>query len=387
MDVPPPQNNKDEKRREKDKNRDRVRNNRSKDRDRDRDRRHKDKRKNESSGSGWWNDNSVTDTMADQRMDDRNKLKDKPTTNLLKDFDNKKRGRDDKYRDRDRDKYRDKDRHRDRNRDRDRKHDKDRDRDRNRDRDRDRHRDRNRDRDRDRPRNKDTGDRYQSSKTSSKSSRSNNSRSSNNKNSKYQINSRSPSPKSNDSEVDFEAFCKQQEKAAKKAREQKLKDNSSSASAYQMQMAAAKRNSDMAYTNLKFQNLSATDKVEQEKFLVKDEDIRAFDKNYKYESTFQGTRAAVAGAFTGEHNVIMTDDKNKHDREIKGVKNRVMAGIQHFDYDKQRTLTSDKDLGKVIIYTTSLKVNREMAGHCERAVMIIRHTKVPSNISIMLRFI
>ena len=104
---------------------------------------------------------------------------------------------------------------------------------------------------------------------------------------------------------------------------------------------------------------------------MKHEDIIAFDKEYKNDGTFQGTRAAVAGAFTGEHNVILGQDG-----KTMGVKNRVLAGMQHFDYDKQKVLTDPNDLGKVLIYTTSLKVNREMAGKCETAVAIIRTTKV-----------
>ena len=49
------------------------------------------------------------------------------------------------------------------------------------------------------------------------------------------------------------------------------------------------------------------------------------------ENTFKGDKAAVAGAFTGDHNVIFNDEEEGQAAgDIKGVRNRVKAGIMHF---------------------------------------------------------
>ena len=45
---------------------------------------------------------------------------------------------------------------------------------------------------------------------------------------------------------------------------------------------------------------------------------------------FSGKNAAVAGAFTGDHNVIINSDDED---DIRGVRARVRAGIQHFSFD------------------------------------------------------
>ena len=44
-------------------------------------------------------------------------------------------------------------------------------------------------------------------------------------------------------------------------------------------------------------------------------------------------KAAVAGAFTGDHNVIFQEEEEGQAAgDIKGVRNRVKAGIMHFKY-------------------------------------------------------
>ena len=242
-----------------------------------------------SSGPSWWNDNSVTDAMANQRLDDG--LDDKPIINSLKGVDESK-GKKPKQSQ------------------------------------------------------VQTIERNDPMRYSSSSS-------------------------SSSSEVDFEAFCKQQEEKAKKSK-------ASTANTYQQQRLAARNNAsnmnnDFTYTNLNYMNKNITrdTKIDQERFLIKDEDVKDFDRNYKSEGTFQGGRAVVAGAFTGEHNVLVDGDK-----DVKGVKNRVLAGRQHFDIDSSKNLHGSKDKGKVVLYTTSLTVDRLMHGHCKRAVQLIRTTRV-----------
>lgn len=111
--------------------------------------------------------------------------------------------------------------------------------------------------------------------------------------------------------------------------------------------------------------------IEQSGFIVTHEDARDFDENYEHEGTFQGRNAAVAGAFTGEHNVIMDTDN-----DVKGVANRVKAGIQHFNFDSIQEMVDEKDKGKIVIYTTSLGVNRIIQSECAQVVSIIRSYRV-----------
>ena len=73
--------------------------------------------------------------------------------------------------------------------------------------------------------------------------------------------------------------------------------------------------------------------IEQGNFIIDANGVRQFDKNYVLgeENTFKGDKAAVAGAFTGDHNVIFNDEEEGQAAgDIKGVRNRVKAGIMHF---------------------------------------------------------
>ena len=38
----------------------------------------------------------------------------------------------------------------------------------------------------------------------------------------------------------------------------------------------------------------------------------------------------MAGAFTGDHNVVFQDEEGQAAGDVKGVRNRVAAGIMHF---------------------------------------------------------
>lgn len=111
--------------------------------------------------------------------------------------------------------------------------------------------------------------------------------------------------------------------------------------------------------------------IEQDGFIVTHQDARDWDENYEHQGTFQGRNAAVAGAFTGEHNVVVDEDG-----DVKGVANRVKAGIQHFNFDAVQELVDEKDKGKVIVYTTSLGVNRIITSECAQVVSIIRSYRV-----------
>jgi len=44
--------------------------------------------------------------------------------------------------------------------------------------------------------------------------------------------------------------------------------------------------------------------------------------------SFKGRKASVAGAFTGDHNQILGEDLD----DVRGIRARVEAGIQHFSY-------------------------------------------------------
>ena len=113
--------------------------------------------------------------------------------------------------------------------------------------------------------------------------------------------------------------------------------------------------------------------IDQSEFIITQEDQRKFDDEYDMsENTFQGKNAAVAGAFTGEHNVVF-DEKTD---DVKGVVNRVKAAIQHFNYDEMQKMLDERDKGKVVIYTTSLGVNRELIYASQQVVSIIRSYRV-----------
>jgi len=73
-------------------------------------------------------------------------------------------------------------------------------------------------------------------------------------------------------------------------------------------------------------------KIEQGNFIVTHNDFQKFDRTFELgaENTFKGDKAAVAGAFTGDHNVVFQDEEGQASGDVKGVRNRVAAGIMHF---------------------------------------------------------
>jgi len=110
-----------------------------------------------------------------------------------------------------------------------------------------------------------------------------------------------------------------------------------------------------------------TGKVEQNNFIVTKEDQKKFDEKYDPENcVFQGGRAAVAGAFTGDHNVI------RKENDVIGVHKRVFAGIQHFNQEK----IVENDKGKLVAYTTSLGVYRKIKWECEEVRKLLRRYRV-----------
>lgn len=112
-----------------------------------------------------------------------------------------------------------------------------------------------------------------------------------------------------------------------------------------------------------------SEEVDQRKFIITASDQREFDQKYDaQESIFQGSKAAVAGAFTGDHNVI------RGDGDVRGVHKRVKAGIQHFSYSNEEVKAGDR--GKLIIYTTSLGVNRIISSECEEVRKIFFRYRV-----------
>lgn len=74
-------------------------------------------------------------------------------------------------------------------------------------------------------------------------------------------------------------------------------------------------------------------KIEQGTFIINHSDVQKFDRTFELgaENTFKGDKAAIAGAFTGDHNVEFHDD-GQAGGDVKGVRNRVAAGIMHFKY-------------------------------------------------------
>lgn len=114
-------------------------------------------------------------------------------------------------------------------------------------------------------------------------------------------------------------------------------------------------------------------KVEQSNFIVTPENQKQFDEHYHHDGNFVGRRASVAGAFTGDFNVIRS---NKEYDDIVGVKSRVLAGIQHFSFTDKNEKVSKEDRGKIILYTTSLRIHRSVAYRCEEAIKILRGFRV-----------
>ncbi|CAK8686340.1 unnamed protein product [Clavelina lepadiformis] len=111
--------------------------------------------------------------------------------------------------------------------------------------------------------------------------------------------------------------------------------------------------------------------VEQSMFVITREDQKDFDENYSLNSTFKGDKASVAGAFTGDHNVIL-DQK----ADIRGVRARVEAGIQHFSFADEQDKINPEDRGKIIVYTTSLGVHRAIAQNCEQVRKLLKAYRV-----------
>lgn len=101
-------------------------------------------------------------------------------------------------------------------------------------------------------------------------------------------------------------------------------------------------------------------------------------KNGHYDGSFVGSKACVPGCFTGD-NVIVEERWEggfKKLDEVTGIRNRVKAGVQHFEYDLYSAFAKPEDLNKVVIYTTTLGVDKKLVADCNRAVTIIRHMKV-----------
>uniref|UniRef100_H2ZCB0 Glutaredoxin domain-containing protein n=1 Tax=Ciona savignyi TaxID=51511 RepID=H2ZCB0_CIOSA len=78
-------------------------------------------------------------------------------------------------------------------------------------------------------------------------------------------------------------------------------------------------------------------------------------------------------AFTGDHNVIRA---GKDSREIRGVRARVLAGIQHFSFGTEQEKIKPEDRGTIIVYTTSLGIHRSVAHKCEQARKILKGYRV-----------
>jgi len=111
-----------------------------------------------------------------------------------------------------------------------------------------------------------------------------------------------------------------------------------------------------------------TGDVEQSVFCITKQQQKDFDLRHQ-QNTFQGHNAVVAGAFSGDYNVV----RETKSREIRGVVNRVKAGVQHFGHQELQ----EKDLrNKIVIYTTSLGVNRLIRSECENSIKIIRGFRV-----------
>jgi len=111
--------------------------------------------------------------------------------------------------------------------------------------------------------------------------------------------------------------------------------------------------------------------VEQKKFIITRQDQKKFDEQFQSQSLFRGSNAAVAGAFTGDHNVIRGVNN-----DVRGVRKRVKAGIQHFNYADNQEKIRSCDRGKLIIYTTSLGVFRAISSDCNEVRKLLGSYRV-----------
>ena len=121
---------------------------------------------------------------------------------------------------------------------------------------------------------------------------------------------------------------------------------------------------------------------DQEKFVITQKDQLDFDADWKanghYDGSFVGHKACVPGCFTGDNIIVEErwEGGYKKGNEITGIRNRVRAGVQHYEYDLYQTLAAAEDRNKVVIYTTTLGVDKKIVADCTRAVNIIRPTNV-----------
>ncbi|XP_078494689.1 uncharacterized protein LOC100181404 [Ciona intestinalis] len=113
--------------------------------------------------------------------------------------------------------------------------------------------------------------------------------------------------------------------------------------------------------------------IDQSSFIITREDQKNFDANYELECTFKGKKASAAGAFTGDHNVILAGSSLE---EVRGVRARVRAGIQHFSFGTEQEKIDPNDKGTIIVYTTSLGIYRSVAQQCEQARKILKGYRV-----------
>ena len=121
---------------------------------------------------------------------------------------------------------------------------------------------------------------------------------------------------------------------------------------------------------------------DQEKFVITQKDQLEFDADWKangtYDGSFVGHKACVPGCFTGDNIIVEErwEGGYKKGNEVTGIRNRVRAGVQHYEYDLYATLAAPEDRNKVVIYTTTLGVDKKIVADCTRAVNIIRPMNV-----------
>ncbi|CBY18004.1 unnamed protein product [Oikopleura dioica] len=124
----------------------------------------------------------------------------------------------------------------------------------------------------------------------------------------------------------------------------------------------------------------------EEKFFISTADQRNFDEEIKAnngledhgDGSFVGRKACIPGCFAGD-NVIVEDRWEggyRKGNEVTGIRNRVRAGIQHYEYDLYAMYAAEEDRNKVVIYTTTLGVDKKLVADCDRATTIIRNMKV-----------
>ena len=121
---------------------------------------------------------------------------------------------------------------------------------------------------------------------------------------------------------------------------------------------------------------------DQQTFVITQKDQLEFDADWKanghFDGSFVGHKACVPGCFTGD-NVIVEERWEggyKKGNEVTGIRNRVRAGVQHYEYDLYASMAEEKDRKKVVIYTTTLGVDKKIVADCTRAVNIIRPMNV-----------